>query len=133
MIVALDGKTQEINQISQGRMGDSIVCRQAYGRKARGKYGTDGGMGFHAHGKAQNKEATFLAFHPIRKLQELISTRELAIDMEYCDHAQEYSYTHKVTEHRRKQSSGVGGGENSGNGKSYIDQVGKSNQGKEIS
>ena len=90
-------------------------------------------MGFHAHGKAQNKEATFLAFHPIRKLQELISTRELAIDMEYCDHAQEYSYTHKVTEHRRKQSSGVGGGENSGNGGSDIDQVGKSNQGKEIS
>ena len=62
MIVALDGKTQEINQISQGRMGDSIVCRQAYGRKARGKYGTDGGMGFHAHGKAQNKEATFFGF-----------------------------------------------------------------------
>ena len=51
IIVTPDICTQESNQISQGRMIDSIELNKIDRHQARGKSGTDGRTGFHLHRK----------------------------------------------------------------------------------
>ena len=59
-VVALGGRTQDRNHISQGRMRDIIVFRSANGWQELEKSGIDRRTGFHAHGKEQNEKYFFL-------------------------------------------------------------------------
>ena len=65
-VVAPDGRTQERNQISQGRVGYRILHRKTDVRKQREKPGTDGRTVFHAHGKEQIKNPLFFGFPSTR-------------------------------------------------------------------
>ena len=55
-----DGKNKESNQISLGRMLNSILFRQTYTWQARETYGTYGRTGLHR--KEQGKNPFFFGF-----------------------------------------------------------------------
>ena len=117
-------------------MVDIIVHRHTdIWTAGKGKSGTYGQMGFHAHRKDHNKKLLSFGFPYGTETKVTIVTKELTIDSEDGVQARNYVYTPEVTELRRNQSiSGSGRGGRRRNGIiGGISKVGKGYWRREVS